>query len=155
MIKLLRVDHRLLHGQVAFSWTSDLGADCILLANDSLINDEIRKMAISLAKPPQTKLVMKSIDGAAEAINQGKTDNYKLFVIVESVEDAYRLISKCNQFKQLNLGGATRKEDSVRLGKIFFVSQEDIKLLNELLNKGIEIDIRQIPSDSKEIYNAI
>ncbi|MBO6426638.1 PTS mannose/fructose/sorbose transporter subunit IIB, partial [Enterococcus gallinarum] len=25
MIKLLRVDHRLLHGQVAFSWTQGLG----------------------------------------------------------------------------------------------------------------------------------
>ena len=35
MIKCLRVDHRLLHGQVAFSWTSALGADCILIANDA------------------------------------------------------------------------------------------------------------------------
>ena len=36
MLKLLRVDHRLLHGQVAFSWTQNLGADCILIANDDV-----------------------------------------------------------------------------------------------------------------------
>ncbi|BDQ50876.1 hypothetical protein EfsSVR2281_26870 [Enterococcus faecalis] len=43
MIKLLRVDHRLLHGQVAFSWTQGLGADCILIANDDVPKNDIRK----------------------------------------------------------------------------------------------------------------
>ena len=43
MITLLRVDHRLLHGQVAFSWTQYVGADCILIANDSVPEDELRK----------------------------------------------------------------------------------------------------------------
>ena len=46
MIKLLRVDHRLLHGQVAFSWTSKLSADCILIASDAVMNDDLRKMSI-------------------------------------------------------------------------------------------------------------
>ena len=45
MIKNLRVDHRLLHGQVAFSWTSALGADCILIACDDVMKDDIRKMS--------------------------------------------------------------------------------------------------------------
>lgn len=152
MIKLLRVDHRLLHGQVAFSWTADLRADSILIANDDVMKNEVRKMAISLAKPPQIKLVMKSIDGAIETINSGKTDPYKLFVIVESVEDAYKLITNCKEFNHLNLGGATRKEDSVKLGRIFFATPNEIELLNDLVKKGIEVDIRQIPSDSKEQY---
>ena len=50
MIKALRVDHRLLHGQVAFSWTSHLGADCILLASDSLLNDELRLTTVKIAR---------------------------------------------------------------------------------------------------------
>ena len=36
MIKLCRVDHRLLHGQVAFSWCHAVGADCILVASGSV-----------------------------------------------------------------------------------------------------------------------
>ena len=43
MIKLCRVDHRLLHGQVAFSWTNELSADCILIANDAVYIDEVFK----------------------------------------------------------------------------------------------------------------
>ena len=34
MIKITRVDERLVHGQVAFAWTNSLGADCILVVND-------------------------------------------------------------------------------------------------------------------------
>ena len=35
MIIGTRVDHRLVHGQVAFSWISAIGANCILVANDA------------------------------------------------------------------------------------------------------------------------
>ncbi len=53
MIVFLRVDHRLLHGQVAFSWTQYVGADCILIANDSVPNDDLRKTTIKMAKRPR------------------------------------------------------------------------------------------------------
>ena len=62
MIKKLRVDHRLLHGQVAFSWTSALNVDCILIANDSVMKDELRKTTLKMAKPNGVKLVMKNIE---------------------------------------------------------------------------------------------
>lgn len=51
MIKLVRIDHRLLHGQVAFAWTKYLGTDCILIANDSVAQDELRMSALRLSKP--------------------------------------------------------------------------------------------------------
>ena len=96
MIKLLRIDHRLIHGQVAVSWTQELGADCILLANDDCVTNQIRRTAISLAKPSNVKLVAKGIEDSIQAINDGKTDKYKLFVVVESVKDAYELVTHCD-----------------------------------------------------------
>lgn len=91
MIKLLRVDHRLLHGQVAMAWTQSLDSDCILIANDAVVNDNIRKTTMKLAKPNGVKLVMKNIEDSIAALNAGVTDKYKLFIVVESIEDAYRL----------------------------------------------------------------
>lgn len=155
MIKLLRVDHRLIHGQVAFSWTQELGADCILLANDDCVTNEVRRLAISLAKPPAVKLVVKGIKDSIDAINSGKTDKYKLFVVVESVKDAYELVTNCDCFKELNLGGATRKENSTRIGPIFFVTQEEAKMLNELVDKGVDVYVQQIPSEAKESYKKL
>ena len=150
MIKCLRVDHRLLHGQVAFSWTSALGADCILIANDDVMKDELRKTTIKMAKPQGVKLVMKSVEDGIAAVNSGVTDKYKLFIIVESVEDAYRLESGFPAIKSINIGGMKAREDRKQISKAVFVSEEDIEKLRILGDKGIELEIRLVPSDSKQ-----
>ena len=73
MVELLRVDHRLLHGQVVFSWCSALNPDCILVANDEAVSDELRKTTLRMSKPAGVKLVIKSVDDSIAAINAGKT----------------------------------------------------------------------------------
>ena len=55
MIKLLRVDHRLLHGQVAMTWTQELDTNCILIACDAVVKDDVRKTTLKLARPAGVK----------------------------------------------------------------------------------------------------
>lgn len=149
MIKLLRVDHRLLHGQVAFSWTQFLGVDCILIANDNLINDELRKTTIKLAKPQGVKVVMKNISDSIEALNSGVTDKYKLFVVVESIGDAEKLIKGTgDKFKELNLGGTLVREGTRNISQVVNVTQEEELILKNLIDLGIKVEIKQIPSDT-------
>lgn len=149
MILLTRVDHRLLHGQVAFSWTQNLGADCILIANNDVPNNEIRKTTIKLAKPQGVKLVIKNVEDAITSLKSGVTDKYKLFIVVESVEDAYKLATAFPEIKQINLGGMKAKEGTRNLGKAVNVLPEEETLLNELVEKGVEVEIRQVPNEKK------
>lgn len=149
MILLLRVDHRMLHGQVAFSWTQTLGADCILIANDGVAGDEIRKTTMKLAKPQGVKLVIKNIDASIEALKSGVTDKYKLFIVVESVEDAYKIVSNVEEIKQINLGGIKPREGTKNISKTINLLDEEEKMLKELEAKGVEVEIRQLPGDSK------
>lgn len=151
MITLVRVDHRLLHGQVAFSWTQYVGADCILIANDSVPNDELRKTTIKLAKPPSVKLVIKNITDSIEAIKSGVTDKYTLFIVVESVEDAWRLAREIPEIKSINLGGIKAKEGSQNISKAVNLLPDEIARLNELVGQGVEIEIRQVPNDRKQL----
>lgn len=153
MIKLLRVDHRLLHGQVAFSWTQYIGADCILIANDSVPNDELRKTTIKLAKPPAVKLVIKSIDDAIEAIKSGVTDKYQLFIVVESVTDAWRLATALPEISSINLGGIKAKEGSRNISKAINLLPDEITQLQALSQAGKEIEIRQVPGDRKQLFS--
>ena len=51
MIKLVRLDYRLLHGQVVFSWTGHVGAQRIIVVDDDAANDEMKKSALLLSKP--------------------------------------------------------------------------------------------------------
>ena len=152
MITLLRVDHRLLHGQVAFSWTKYVGADCILIANDNVPEDELRKTTIKLAKPPSVKLVIKNINDSIESIKSGVTDKYNLFIVVESVNDAWRIASAVEEIKSINLGGIKAKEGSKNISKAINLLPEEIEQLQQLVGKGVEVEIRQVPNDRKQLF---
>nr|HDI1863904.1 PTS sugar transporter subunit IIB [Klebsiella pneumoniae] len=152
MITLLRVDHRLLHGQVAFSWTQYVGADCILIANDSVPGDELRKTTIKLAKPPSVKLVIKNINDSIEAIKSGVTDKYNLFIVVESVNDAWRIASAIDEIKSINLGGIKAKEGSKNISKAINLLPTEIEQLQQLVGKGVEVEIRQVSNDRKQLF---
>lgn len=155
MIKGLRVDHRLLHGQVAVAWFNTVRANTILIANDDVAVNEMRKKIMRMAKPANGKLVMKSIDDSIQAINQGVTDKYDMFVVVETIEDAYRLINETDVFKSLNLGGTRPTDETRSISKTINITPEDEKLLDELVDQGVEVEIRQLPSETKIIYKDV
>ncbi len=153
MIKLLRVDHRLLHGQVAFSWTNSVEADCILVASDRVVNDDIWKTTLKLGKPSGVKLVIKDMKNSIDAINSGVTDKYRLLIVVQTIEDAYTLVKNCPQIKSVNLGGTKNNPDYTQISKQIFVSDSQIELLNELIDMNIEVEARQLANESKQIFS--
>lgn len=149
MIQLMRVDHRLLHGQTAFTWSKAVGADCILIANDSVINDPIRKTAIQLSRPSGIKLVIKSVDDSIRSINSGVTDKYRLFIIVQNIADAKKIIDNCDRIRSLNIGGVTKRDGTTRLMHAVYCTDEEIQMIRDLLDRGIEVELRQVSSDTK------
>lgn len=88
MIILARVDDRLIHGLVAVAWTSHLAPETILVANDAVANDEMKKNIMKLAKPAGVKLFIKTRDAAAKALNNPINDGKRIFLVTETVEDA-------------------------------------------------------------------
>ncbi len=152
MIVLTRVDHRLLHGQVAFSWTQTIGADCILIANDEVAGDETKKTIIRLAKPSGVKLVIKSVADSIKAINNGATDKYKLFVVVKSIDDAYQLITNVASIKKLNLGGTKYSEDKEAISSAIFVTGTEKEELQKLSDLGIEVYAQQVPTSKRKDF---
>lgn len=155
MILLLRVDHRLLHGQVAFSWLRNLGADCILIANDETATDELKKTTMRLAKPQDIKLVIKTIAESVEALTQGATDKYKLFIVVGSVEDAKTIADSYPGITHINLGGAPPRPGAVNVSKAVYLQPCEMDILNELIARGIEVESRLLPRDRKIFFKGV
>ena len=149
MVLMTRVDCRLLHGQTAVSWTSGLGADCILIANDSVATDDLRKTTMKLAKPAGAKLVIKNIEDSITALKSGVTDKYKLFIVVESIEDAAKLALAVPAVDKVNLGLGKAKEGTRNISKSINVLPKEEALIREMADEGIEVEIRQVPNDKK------
>ena len=151
MVKLVRVDHRLLHEQVVFIWTASIRVDCILIANDDVANDPIQKGILKLSQPTGVKLIFKSVKDSIEALNSGITDKYNLMIITSNVDDGYELASKVEQIRSLNLGNVKLRENTHNLSKLVHVTDEEEKKLKALAAAGIEVEIRAVPNDDKII----
>jgi mannose/fructose/N-acetylgalactosamine-specific phosphotransferase system component IIB len=151
MVKLTRIDDRLLHGQVAFTWVSSLGIDCIVVANDKVAKDEFQKMAMSLAKPPTAKLQILTLTDAIAFLNDQKNKNAKIICLINSVSDALKLTNEVSEIKSVNLGGIRTGEGAKMISKAIAVTDRDIASLNLMIGKGLELEIRQVPTDKKQL----
>lgn len=147
MIKNVRVDHRLIHGQVAFAWTKVLGADCILVAGDKIAKDDLRMAALRMAKPSGVKLVIKNVEDSAAALNSGVTDKYNLFIVTESIEDVYRLSKLTPAIQAVTLGGVKLTDDRKQISKAVSVSEEECRMIWEMADAGIQLEIRMVPDE--------
>lgn len=154
MITVTRIDHRLLHGQVAFSWIKSTGSNCILIANDAVAADKLRMSALRLAKPEGVKLVIKSVEDSIAAITSGATDKYELFVIVESIEDVYRLAQGVNGetrvIPEIDLGGVKVEEGKRQISKAVFVSDAECDRIRELEAAGVHVYVQMLPDEKAE-----
>jgi PTS system mannose-specific IIB component/fructoselysine and glucoselysine-specific PTS system IIB component len=155
MIKLIRIDDRLVHGQVVFTWTPALGADCLLIANDKVAKDEFMKMTLSLAKPAGTKLLIKTVKDAAVFLNDEKGKNAKVLVLINNIKDAAALASDVPEITSVNFGGLRSKEGSKLISKAIAVNDDDIAVIREMLAKGIELEVRQVPTDNRQLVESL
>ena len=150
MIKLIRIDDRLVHGQVAMTWVPALGIDCLLVANDKVAKDEFLKMTLGLAKPANAKLLIKSVKDAVAYLTDEKNKNLKVLLLVNNVKDAHTLAGELSEIKSINFGGLRAKDGAKLISKAVAVNDSDITLIKELAAKGVELEIRQVPTDSKQ-----
>lgn len=155
MIQLLRVDHRLLHGQVAVSWVNGLKSDCIFCVGDKVANDPVWKTTLKMGKPDGCKLVIKDMAHAIEAINSGVTDRYKMIVCVQTIAEAKQLIDGCPQIKSLNLGNTKASLTTRTVARQVFLEPEEEKILRELVDRGIEVEIRPLADDKKILIRSV
>lgn len=149
MILLTRVDHRLLHGQVAVSWVNGLHADCIFCVGDHVANSEVWKATLKLGKPEGCKLVIKDMAHAIEAINSGVTDKYKMIICVQTIAEAERLIDGCPRIKSLNLGNTKASDTTRTVSRQVFLEPHEEEILRKLIERGIEVEIRPLADDKK------
>jgi PTS system mannose-specific IIB component/fructoselysine and glucoselysine-specific PTS system IIB component len=155
MIVKMRIDDRLLHGQIAYSWRAALSYDAVVIASDEAASDEVRKSIIKMATPSGVRLAVRSVVDAATLLKNEKLKKLKVFVIVGNPKDAYRLYQLIDETPCLNIGGMQKAEGKVAFSKAVFVSEEDIEYLDKINQASIEMEVRQVPSESVKEYKSL
>ena len=155
MIKLLRIDDRLLHGQVAFAWTKNLGIHLIYVLSDVVVNDEITKMTLGIAKPYGTKLSVYAVDEGIEELKKHVNTNKNVMIIINNVKDAHRIVSAIPEIRAVNFGGIKEKPgvESKRYTGSVTLTVEDIEICKQMAEMGVALEIKAVPDEMGKSLN--
>ncbi|AJO24385.1 PTS system sorbose subfamily transporter subunit IIB [Heyndrickxia coagulans] len=148
----MRIDDRLLHGQVAYGWTSSLGVNVILVVNDEAKNDQMKAMALNLAKPNQVKLYIRGVEESGEIVRKfAEAKKSKVLVLVKNSADALSLAQGSGgAIHSVNVGGMRYSEGKLKLTDLVAVDQQDLENFKKMQELGVELEFRLLPRDKKK-----
>ena len=145
MVELLRVDDRLLHGQVAYAWCKNLTVNLIVIANDEVTKDH----AFALSKPAGVNLVISTVEKTIAFLNSAKARKYSVLVLVKNVADAAALAKGCEGIDAINVGGIREHDDSRRYTNAVCLDAADEEAIKDLAAAGVLVYAQQVPADGK------
>lgn len=149
----IRIDDRLIHGQVATRWSTGLGATRIMVANDQVAADDMQKSILRMVAPPGIATSIISKDTAATNILAGKYASQKVLVVLKNPMDALDLMEKGLQITDINVGNMAKRDNTVQIKKSISVTDEEVKAFKTLMEKGVNLTARMVPDEPETLLS--
>lgn len=152
-IKLVNIDDRLIHGQIATTWVKDYGIESIIIVSDAVSNDPVQKSVAGMAVPN----IKVSIFGVKKFLDViAKTEIKKVtMVLFTNPMDVYTCYKNGLNFKYLNVSGMRFNENRKRLHKNMSVTAEEKASFEQLIKEGVEVWMQPTTRDSKELVSEL
>ena len=154
MILSIRVDDRLIHGQVALVWTKEFNASRIVVANDEAATNQLMQATLQMATPTGIKLLIKSVSESISIFNDPRAQELKLFVLTNCIADALKIVQECENVNSVNVANVGRfdkvpNSEKTKLNSNVFVSKAELEALKVLVTMPLPVYHQVIPSNSK------
>ncbi len=155
-IVLARLDYRLLHGQVVFTWTSKVQAERIIVVDNTAATDDLKKSALKLAKPQGVRLNVFTVERALSKMAKLNTLGERVMFIFGNTSE---MLEFCEGYKLdvINLGATANHDGAEQVGgsdsSVFFDASQRADI-NQLLDMGIKLYVQQTPTYQSVDINA-
>ena len=148
----VRIDERLIHGQVATMWTNALRLTRIMVVGDDIVKNDIQKTALKTACPHGVHLSILTAKGAARRINEGKYKGQTVLVLVKNPGVLRQMVDNGVNLPEINVGNMSTKADSRQVAKSVAVTAEDVDNFSYLNEHGCHLYHQMVPSEDKEEF---
>ena len=147
-IVLARLDYRLLHGQVVFTWTTKVQAERIIVVDNAAANDDIKKGALKLAKPQGVRLNVFTVERALAKMDKLNTLGERVMFVFGNTAE---MLQFCQGYKldAINLGATANHDGADQIGgkdSSVFLDATQKADVNQLLDMGIKLYVQQTPT---------
>ncbi|KRK95498.1 PTS sugar transporter subunit IIB [Companilactobacillus futsaii] len=151
----VRIDERLIHGQVANLWTTKLQASRIMVVDNDIIKNDIQKTALKLAKPAGVNLSILGTKKSSANILAGKYESQRVFLVVKKPETLVQMIEEGVKFDTINVGNMSQKDNTQHLTQSINVTDEDYDAFQKILDAGVKITAQMVPNDDAKDFAGI
>lgn len=148
-ILLTRIDNRLIHGQVATQWSSSIGANLLLVANDEVAGNKVRQGLMDMAAPASAQTRYFTLQKTIDVIGKA-ADRQKIFIIVDNPQDVVTLVEGGVPIKKVNIGNMHMAEGKRQVVGSVAVDDSDVAAFRRLQELGVELEIRRVPQEPAE-----
>lgn len=142
----VRIDERLIHGQIAAAWTGHLKIDRLMVIDGAAARTEIQKIALKMACPQGIKLSILSPKKAVENINNGKYEKERVFIVVKGTQTLKEIVKEGLELDMVNVGNMSGKTNTRFVKKAVNVTPEDEEIFQDLSEK-IHFTSQLVPTD--------
>ena len=149
-IELVRIDDRMLHGQVVSTWLKDYGIEQVLIINDKAANDPIQKSVAGLAAPKEVKVHLFGVDQFIGILKKTPIKRKTMLIFTTST-DVLKLVENGLDISAVNVGGMRYNESRKRLSKAVSVTPEEEEAFKKLIEKDIKVFIQMIPKSDETL----
>jgi PTS system mannose-specific IIB component len=149
VIALVRVDNRLLHGQILEAWLPRLGARRVVVADDASTRSPLARQAMTLCLPPDLPALVAPVEGVDWDDLASRSE--VVLVLVRDVADLARAAAHGltpRHAPRLNVGNVHFAAGRRPVTPSVFLSDEEVDQLVRLAGQGFEVELRAIPSDA-------
>lgn len=151
----LRLDERLMHGQVTSTWVGFYGITHIIIANDDVLQNDVQVKLIKMTAPKGVKVLISDIDKALNILNDKRCDTLKILVICSKLEDVLKLIDGSENVKDVNLANYgflsnPNAKNKKMLTSNLSVDEEECKIVSEIMSRDIDCYCQVISSQARK-----
>lgn len=154
-LKLVRVDDRLIHGQVVAIWLKALGARRIVIVDDRTARDDFLREILELSAPPGVPVEVHEVESGIERVRGLLDDPEPVFVLMRSPVTAVRLREAGIEFPLLNVGGIGAGPGRKPLYRNISASPEEIAAMRQLETMGTKVELRIVEGDRPVMFSTI
>jgi PTS system mannose-specific IIB component len=148
----VRMDNRLIHGQILVSWNASFRIDHIIVTNDAVAADPLQVTLLKAVAPLTAKVSVLSIKDCVAYCNGPEAEKDNIFIIAKYPQDGLALVENGLGMPVLNLGNQAFVRGSKKISNTVFLTEAGVKALKGLHEKGIRITCRMMPSDADAEY---
>jgi PTS system mannose-specific IIB component len=154
MISLIRIDDRLIHGQVMAVWARVLNTTHILVIDDDSAADAFAQQVMQLAMPAGMHLRVSRVDDSAPLLTFAAQDASRTLILLKDVHTAVR-VHRLYPYRELNVGGIGMAPGRQMLWRSIAAAPDEVQQLRSLTAQGVDVYLQMVPGDEKRHIAAV